>query len=207
MVTALVAPTAALNDGDRELAARQETRLLTVVRNQVRLGKALEVALLLKRLDHDPDVVLRVHHEEVQEVGKRRRVPVESWWRELLSGGAGHVVVLAVRTHEEVDAELLDGPPVDLGEAHLQHDLLAARPAGQLQHVDHFHLRGARLGNLAGGEHDGGARHAAGENQGLVIERRGDVLPGKQRLEFLLQRGHAGFDNHVVLGTPARRPR
>ena len=46
---------------------------------------------------------------------------------------------------KQVHAQLLDGPAVHLGEPHLQHHLLAAGPAGQLQQVDDLRLRRARL--------------------------------------------------------------
>ena len=106
---------------------------------------------------------------------------------------------------EEVDTELLDGAAVDLGDADLQHHLLALRAAGQLQQVDDAGLARHAVGDLAGAQHDGVARHAAGEDDALVVHRDPDVFAGEELLERLLKRRHAGIDHDV--GTDGARSR
>ena len=131
---------------------------------------------------------------------------IETGRRELLRGRPRHVVVLSVRPHEEVDAQFLDGPPVHLGKPHLQHHLLALLAARQLQHVDDLDLRGARLRDLAGPQHHRGARDAPGQDEASSFERGRDVLAGEQRLQLLLQRRDAGFDDDVVLRAAPSTP-
>ena len=56
----------------RKLAARQEAGFLTVIGDQVRLGEALEVALVLQRPQHAADAFALREEEDVQEVAERR---------------------------------------------------------------------------------------------------------------------------------------
>ena len=85
----------ALHDRHRELAAREEARFLAVVGDQVRLGKRLEEALLLERLDDGAEAFLAVEEEEVQKIAEEQAAVlliVEVGRRELLRGhAAGHV--------------------------------------------------------------------------------------------------------------------
>src|SRR4029450_4217588 len=71
----------ALRHRDRELAARQEARLFAALRDEVRLGEALEQAAVLQRPDRGAKVVLLAEEEQVQEIGdaelafgRRRRI-------------------------------------------------------------------------------------------------------------------------------------
>ena len=54
-------------------------------------------------------------------------------------------------------------------------------------------------GNLAGAQHDGVARHLPRQDDRFLVDRDPDVFAGKQLIERLLQRGHAGIDDDVVL--------
>ena len=71
----------------RELAARQEAGFLAVVGDQVRLGQALEQALLLQRADDHADAFALREEEQVQEIAqtswcrRRSRAPktAPSW--------------------------------------------------------------------------------------------------------------------------------
>ena len=130
---------------DRNLAAGQEAGLLAVVGNQVRLGEALEESAALQRLQHAADALARDEEEDVQEVGEHesplspRRSPAPgtaAWSTAPAKFGA---------VGEQREARLLQRVAVDLGEADLQHHLLARRAARQLQHVDHRVLRHRRL--------------------------------------------------------------
>ncbi len=47
-----------LDDRDRNFAAGEEARVLTVIGDQVRLGETLEEAFVLKRPDRDAEIVL-----------------------------------------------------------------------------------------------------------------------------------------------------
>src|SRR5215208_6461623 len=62
--------TGPLRDGNRKLTTGEEARFLATLRNQVRLGKALEQAALLHRTDQYADVVLLAEEEQVQEVAE-----------------------------------------------------------------------------------------------------------------------------------------
>ena len=121
---------------------------------------------------------------------------VEVRRRELLRGQRP---VASGPGREEVDAELLDGAAVDLRDAHLQHHLLALGAAGQLQQVDDVGLARHRLGDFARAQHDGVARHAARQDDALVVHRDADVLAREELLKRLLERRHAGIDHDVVL--------
>ncbi len=80
-------PVAALHDGHRKLAAREEARFLAVVGDQVRLGERLEEALLLERLDGGAETFLPIEEEQVQEIAEdepARLLVVEVGRRELL---------------------------------------------------------------------------------------------------------------------------
>ena len=57
-----------LRDGHGKFAAGEEARLLAALRDEVRLGQALEQAARLERLDREPEVVLLAQDEEVQKV-------------------------------------------------------------------------------------------------------------------------------------------
>jgi hypothetical protein len=66
--------TNAARERDRKLSASEKARLLSVVRNQIRLGEALEVAGLSQRTNDRADVVLRIEQEQVEEVTERELV-------------------------------------------------------------------------------------------------------------------------------------
>ena len=62
----------ARHDRHGKLPARQEAGLLTVVRDEVRLGQALEAAVLLDRLQDPADARRSLEEEEVQQIAERR---------------------------------------------------------------------------------------------------------------------------------------
>src|SRR5690348_11870584 len=61
---------AGLDDGERELASRQESRLLPIDRHQVGLGQNFENGLLLKILDGCAQVDVRAEQENVQQIAE-----------------------------------------------------------------------------------------------------------------------------------------
>ena len=79
----------ALHDGHRELAAGEEARLLAVVGDQVRLGEALEIALLLERLDDGADPFLRLKKKRFRKSLKTSPSPLSS-----SKSGAGNCCVV-----------------------------------------------------------------------------------------------------------------
>ena len=201
----VTAPVVALRHRHRKFAACEKAGLLAVVGDQVRLGQRLEQALLLERLDDGAQPFLAVEEEEVQEIAENEPalVVVEIRRRELLRRDPARRLGTSGK---EVDTELLDGLPVDLRDAHLQHHLLALGAARQLQHVDHAGLARHPVGDLTGAEHDGVARHAAREDDALVVHRHPDVLTREELLKRLLQRRHAGIDHDVVLAALLSHP-
>ena len=62
------------------------------------------------------------------------------------------------------------------------------------------------VGDLAGAQHDGVARHAAREDDALVVHRDPDVFAREELLKRLLERRHAGIDHDVVLTALAAHP-
>ena len=102
-------PVAPCTIGHRELAAREEARLLAVVGDQVRLGERLKEALLLERLDDRADAFLAVEEEQVEEVAEDQAallVVVERGRGKLLRRRCGRSS--SGRVGEKVDAEFLD---------------------------------------------------------------------------------------------------
>ena len=79
----------ALHHRHRELAAREEARLLAVVGDQVRLGERLKQPLLLERLDDGAEAFLPVEVEDVQEVAEHQPAPASS-----SKSGAGNCCVV-----------------------------------------------------------------------------------------------------------------
>ena len=103
--------------------------------------------------------------------------------------------------------ELVQRPAVHLGEADLQHDLLALVAAGHLQHVDDVRF-----------DADASAISPA-RSMTFVLETLPDRMvasslvltsmssPGNSVCRLLLQRGDRRLDDQVVLGAAARCPR
>ena len=155
------------------------------------------------------DTVLRVEEEQIQEVAERqppRLRVVEVRRGELLGRRACRRILILVE--EQRDAELLADAAVHLGEAHLQHHLLALAAARHLQHVDDLALRGGRLRDLAGAQHDARARHLAGQNGRFLAGAHLDVFAGEQRLQVAAAAVvTARLDDDVVLqrGRPGPR--
>ena len=199
-----------LRNRHRDFAAGEKARLLTVVRNQRRLGEALKVPAGLQRLDDGADVVLRVEHEQVQEIAerqlaflltRRRRTDaiLEAGSGELLRRRSSNPVLVAAVPREERGARFRDGAAIDLGDANLEHHLLVLRPAGQIEHVDHFGLRGALLGNLHRAQRDRVARHLPREHDRFVRHAHLDVFTREENLELPLQHRRRRIDHDAVL--------
>ena len=202
-VTSCSLGAAALDDRNRNLAAGEEAGFLAVVGDQVRLGEALEEPARLQRLDDGADALLALEEEQVQEIAEDQvdRVGsalalLEAGRRELLRRRSGRALS---RRDEEAGAELGQRAAIDLGESHLQHDLLALLAAGELQHVDDFDLRRAGLRDLGGAQRHAVARHRAREDDGLVGRADADVFAREQRAQLLLERRDRRLDDEVVV--------
>ena len=116
--------------------------------------------------------------------------------RELLRRRAAGIVL---PVDDEVGAQLGQRAAIDLGEAHLQHHLLALLAARELQHVDDFHLRRTGLRDLRGPQRDVVVRDAPDRMIASSVALTVMSSPGKQRAQLLLQRGDRWLDNEVVV--------
>src|SRR4029453_10095129 len=140
-----------LDDRNRNFTASQEARVLTVIRDQVRLGEALEQAFVLKRADRDAKIELFIQNEDVQQVAQGElafsarhlttKVAVglgppqilKPWGRKLSGRHPPDGVANAHWTRKQVHAEFSQGRTTDLGEPYLQQDLLALCATRQLE--------------------------------------------------------------------------
>src|SRR4029453_7514885 len=189
---------ACLYDRYWKLAARQEACFLAVIGNEVRLGEALETAFLLQRADDTANAPFLVKEHQIEEIAEDQApglLVVEVRRGKLLRGGATRI---PGAVQEQREAELGQGLAIDLGEAHLQHHLLALGAAGHLQHVDDLALRRRRGRDLCSPQHHAGARHVPGEHDRFLADAHRDVFTGEQRLQLLLETGDRRFDHDVV---------
>ena len=124
---------------------------------------------------------------------------VEAWRRELLGGRPSEGVGHPGGTREQRHPEFHQCATAHFGKSHLQHHLLTAGTARELQQVDNLRFRRRGPGNLGGTERDVVARYPAREDDRVTIRADTEFFTRKQRLEPLLEGRDAGIDDDVVL--------
>ena len=189
----------ALHDRHRKLAAGEKARLLAVVGDQVRLGERLEQALLLERLDDRAEAFLAVEEEEVQEIAEDEPPSFSS----SKSGAENCCVVIRPVASGRVEKRLTPSSLMALRLTSATRTCSItcwlSEPPGSCSMLTTPVLARHPVGDLAGAQHDGVARHAAREDDALVVHRHPDVLAREELLKRLLKRRHAGIDHDVVL--------
>src|SRR5262249_36124387 len=109
--------------GVGKLTAGEKAGFRAFHHDQVRLGENRQQMLLLERLNRRADVQVRREDEEIEQIRQVqvcvRELPIvelersEEWRLELLRGRCSESVLIPA---EEIEAELLEGVPVDAGE-------------------------------------------------------------------------------------------
>jgi hypothetical protein len=175
-----------LRDRNRELTAGKKAGFLPALRDQVRLGEALEQPFALQRLDDRAKLVLQVEHEQVQVVAELGLAVVEERRWKLAGGDAADDVLVPVG--EPRGAELLDRVPAHFREADLQQDLVAGGARQHLQQRDHLvllvHVAGRQAHRLVD---DVLRRGFTRQDNGFAAAVRRDFLAGEQLFQLLGQ--------------------
>ena len=192
-----------LGDRHRKFSAGEEARLFAALGDEIRFREALELPLGLQRLDHGPELVLRVEEKQVEEVAEHqlrlRRIRVVEGRGGRPGRGARQDVLVAARAGEERRAQIRNGRPADLGEPDTEQHLVAGGAFLQPQHVDDF------VGLLdVPARHGGGvvedrlARGEAGQHDPLAAALRLDVLAGEQPLDLIVEVRKVALHHDVV---------
>ena len=188
-----------LNDRIRILAAGEEAGFLAVFRDQVRLGEALEQALVLQRLDGAADVVLRVEEEQVEEVAEHQLAVVKGRRGGLPGRRPAEPAAVVDAGGEEVHAQFLHRAAADFREPHAQHHLVARDAFLLAQQVDDVFLlldvAGGHFGRLVD---DVLAADRAGDHDVLAVAVDGDRLTREQLLHLLHQLAQVAADDDLV---------
>ena len=122
----------ALHDGIGILAAGQEARFLAVLRDQVRLGQALEETLGLQRLDHADRLFFESRRNRFRKSLNTVFRPVPLRRGELLRRRAAEPAAILEPEAKQVAPSSVIGGAAHFGEADTQHDLVAATPSACL---------------------------------------------------------------------------
>ena len=198
-----------LHDRIGIFAARQKRGFLAVLRNQVRLGEALEEAFVLQRLDQRAELLLRVERKEIQEIAEHEAFRgVEVRRAKLLGRRAADPIALTGGTGEERRPQFLHRASAHFRKAHLQQYLVGRHAVLLPKQVDHV----VRLVDVADGQRGRAVchvfgRHDAGEHNVLSVAPYRDRLARKQSAHLLLERAEVAAHGNVEgLDAPAIGP-
>ena len=194
---------AALCHGNRELAASQEAGFLAAFGDEIRFGQALKQPLVLQRLDGDAELILDVEQKQVEKVAEHQLVALafvlEIRGRELLRGGAGCVVLVAVGAGKGRQAQLGQRAAADFGKSDAQQHLRRRPGVTHLHQADDVFL----LVDIASRDFhrlvsDVLGLDGAGDHDRFAVAFNGDRFPGEQFAHLLCQPRQVALDGDVV---------